>query len=246
MFNPQHYLSDPMVLAMNLEERGAYSTLLLGLWLQPEPGVVVADARVLATLSRATTEEWARVVGAVSRAFDTTERPGFWVQKRMVGTHKRQIDWARMRSEAGKRGNAIRWHDERKIAKRSQTDRKSIVVMGMVMGKSKSKEVSTSVQSGEGSAPAFTIPVKGGLFGIGQDVLEGLKATYPSVNVENQLAMMADWCKANPGKQKTMRGAMRFVTGWLRREQKAPKKPNPRARSDAEYAETNLKGGTEP
>ena len=42
---------------------------------------------------------------------------------------------------------------------------------------------------------------------------------YPAVDVIQQLRNMRGWLLANPTKRKTKRGIMRFVTGWLGREQ---------------------------
>lgn len=44
-------------------------------------------------------------------------------------------------------------------------------------------------------------------------------ALYPAVDVRQQLRSMRGWLDANPGKRKTQRGIMRFINGWLSREQ---------------------------
>lgn len=110
-FSPRDYLRDPAIVAMRcrLDARGAYSTMLLELWDQDEPGVAPDDDAVLAGLAWATPEEWAKVRALVARAFDTTSRPGFWVQKRMVREYRRQSEYHRERSNSGKRGSDKRW-----------------------------------------------------------------------------------------------------------------------------------------
>lgn len=45
------------------------------------------------------------------------------------------------------------------------------------------------------------------------------KGTYPAVDVEQELKKMASWSDANPAKRKTRRGIVRFINGWLSREQ---------------------------
>jgi len=42
---------------------------------------------------------------------------------------------------------------------------------------------------------------------------------YPAVDVIQQLRAMNGWLNANPKKRKTKSGILRFVNGWLAREQ---------------------------
>lgn len=42
---------------------------------------------------------------------------------------------------------------------------------------------------------------------------------YPAVDILQELNAMRGWCLANPGKRKTPRGIMKFINGWLSREQ---------------------------
>lgn len=52
---------------------------------------------------------------------------------------------------------------------------------------------------------------------------------YPSVDVLQQLRNMKAWCNANPTKRKTKRGILRFINGWLSREQDRPHFNNPKS-----------------
>jgi len=72
----------------------------------------------------------------------------------------------------------------------------------------------------------FDLPVVGGeIFPVyGEDVNEWSEA-FPGVDVTSELKSMIQWCKSNPKKQKTRRGARKFITGWLSRAQDKPK-PN--------------------
>ena len=47
---------------------------------------------------------------------------------------------------------------------------------------------------------------------------------YTGVDVVRELGRMRQWCISNPSKRKTARGARRFVTNWLDREQNSPKR----------------------
>jgi uncharacterized protein YdaU (DUF1376 family) len=110
LFYPDDYLSDPAVLKMTLLGRGAYGgALLYNLWLQPEPGVVEDNDRLLAALALCSPEDWAQVKQEVAAAFDVTTRPGFWIQKRMVAEHQAQCRWIKAKSKAGKASAKARW-----------------------------------------------------------------------------------------------------------------------------------------
>lgn len=45
------------------------------------------------------------------------------------------------------------------------------------------------------------------------------KATYPAVDVEQELRKMGAWCDSNPTRRKTKRGIERFINNWLSRTQ---------------------------
>ena len=47
---------------------------------------------------------------------------------------------------------------------------------------------------------------------------------YPNVDVMQQLRKMCGWLDANPKNRKTKGGILRFVNGWLAREQDKPRK----------------------
>lgn len=55
------------------------------------------------------------------------------------------------------------------------------------------------------------------------------RTLYPAVDVEQELRNMRGWLDANRAKRKTKNGILRFIAGWLAREQdsgrKAPSKP---------------------
>ncbi len=45
------------------------------------------------------------------------------------------------------------------------------------------------------------------------------KATYPAVDVEQELRKMGAWCDSNPTRRKTRRGVEKFINNWLSRTQ---------------------------
>ena len=65
-----------------------------------------------------------------------------------------------------------------------------------------------------------TIPLLNGAdFPIYQADIDSWKGTYPAIDVPRTLRVMREWCLSNPKKRKTVRGARRFITSWLEREQ---------------------------
>ena len=69
--------------------------------------------------------------------------------------------------------------------------------------------------------PAFiSIPlISGEEHPIYKHEIEEWVATYPAVDIVQQLRNMRQWCLSNPRKKKTARGIRRFITGWLERKQ---------------------------
>lgn len=106
---PDDFENDPAVVAMSLAGCGAYMHLLNSAWNLPEPGVLPDDDTLLARWARATPKEWRRLRAEVERAFDTTSRPGYWLQKRMMAERYAQAERFRKASEAGRKANATRW-----------------------------------------------------------------------------------------------------------------------------------------
>ena len=56
-------------------------------------------------------------------------------------------------------------------------------------------------------------------FPIYQDQVDSWVQLYPAVYIMQELRNMKGWCENNPKKRKTKSGILRFVNGWLSREQ---------------------------
>ena len=65
----------------------------------------------------------------------------------------------------------------------------------------------------------ISIPIQGGEFPVRQDFVDTLSDAYPIVDVPQTLKEIKAWCLANPSKQKTARGASRFINSWCERIQ---------------------------
>ena len=62
----------------------------------------------------------------------------------------------------------------------------------------------------------------GSLFGITQNQVDKWAGLYPAVDIMQELRNMRGWLESNPKKRKTKTGILRFVNGWLSREQDRP------------------------
>lgn len=80
----------------------------------------------------------------------------------------------------------------------------------------------------ENNCPNFvlSIPLNDGTeFPISAQNVQEWENLYPAVDVMAALRKMRGWCLANPKNRKTQRGIMRFINGWLARDQdNAPRK----------------------
>ena len=64
-----------------------------------------------------------------------------------------------------------------------------------------------------------------------QDQVEEWSELYPAVDVMQGLRNMKGWLDSNPTRRKTKRGILRFVTGWLSKEQDRSRAVRPHASS---------------
>lgn len=63
----------------------------------------------------------------------------------------------------------------------------------------------------------------GSTYSIFKDQLEEWTELFPAVDVMQELRKMKSWLDSNPSRRKTKRGILRFVNGWLSKEQDKPR-----------------------
>lgn len=90
--------------------------------------------------------------------------------------------------------------------------------------KSNSKEAMSAEAKQVRSAPsgkvAGTIPLNTGRqFQVFEEQVQTWAATYPAVDVRQELREIRAWCDSNPSRRKTERGVLKFINAWLAREQ---------------------------
>ena len=134
LFEPARFKNDLAVMNMTLAGRGAYAILFCECWDMPEPGVLPDDDVMLATFARTDLDSWRDVREEVSKAFDTTSRPGFWVQRGTVETYERQCGYFETKEVAGRQGGIASGEARRKQrrSRRSSTGSSSIEPVGVV------------------------------------------------------------------------------------------------------------------
>ena len=79
--------------------------------------------------------------------------------------------------------------------------------------------------------PVAMLPLTDGTeYAVLPETAAELQSLYPAVDVNQELRNMRGWLIANPKNRKTRAGIMRFVNGWLAREQNQsrPEKSSPR------------------
>lgn len=117
---------------------------------------------------------------------------------------------SRKLSEAGKKGAAKRWTEEKDshpIATPYENDG------------NKSKVKKSKVNNSKENTYARNIILNDGTYlEISDADIARWKSIYQYTDVDYQIKKMIEWCLNNPQKRKTSRGIGRFITNWLSRE----------------------------
>ena len=78
----------------------------------------------------------------------------------------------------------------------------------------------------EGGTAEAELPLcDGTAYGVTAGQAAEWASLYPAVDVRQQLRNMRGWLEANPTRRKTRRGILRFICGWLSREQDKGRPP---------------------
>lgn len=68
-----------------------------------------------------------------------------------------------------------------------------------------------------------------------EDQVKEWTELFPAVDVMQELRKMKNWLNSNPSRRKTKRGILRFVNGWLCKEQDRPKAQRPLKQSNETF-----------
>lgn len=118
-FYPRDFLADANVIAMTLEERGLYITLLACAWIE---GSIPAEAPEIARLVHYPEKQFRRVWGRVSRCFKPREDDGRLINPRLESERVIQAEFRRERSEAGRIGGLTRASKAKTDASRASAE----------------------------------------------------------------------------------------------------------------------------
>lgn len=116
-FYPRDFLSSRAVAAMHPTARGGYVHLLCHAWLSDRPGWLPDDEKLLAALS-GLGERWSDHRDSIARAWRI--RKGWWVQIKLVESHRAYAKHKNSQSARGKAGAVARWAASDKMLKHSQ------------------------------------------------------------------------------------------------------------------------------
>jgi len=225
--------SDPKIMAMRnvygSEGYGWYWVIVEllaeqdGYKLQLKPWLY--DAIAMAMLCDANTA--AQFVTDCIEKFELFQSDGecFWSNSlcRRMEKRKQIIE---KRSAAGKIGAAARWGNVNRIANVSQTHSKTIAKHSK--GK-ESKDINKDINNNicaeqdkpaPAPPPVITLPLNDKTeYPVTQSQVDEWKELYPAVDVMQQLRNMKGWLDANRSRRKTKAGILRFINGWLAKEQ---------------------------
>lgn len=136
----QFYVQDFLIGTSHFsaEETGAYIRLLCYQW---DNGLVENDEQKLKKISGISVKKMEKILKKFSKTKD-----GHYKNLRLEKERKKQADLRKRRSDAGKKGNEIKYGSRKATAKGSQSDRKGIALQS-------SSSSSTSVISAEGLSP---------------------------------------------------------------------------------------------
>lgn len=243
---PKDYLSSTPVMMMSLAQEGAYRRLLDYQWLNGWVPDCISD---LARLCRITPREMEKLWPGLAPCFGPHPSGTGLANPRLEKEREKQRAYRDKMTKAGKAGAAARWteSDRNEEEPKPQTDRNAIArepqcdSMPLQFASSSPSAIATPVTKKEEllappSAPAEAPPAsrevpilvypcipgkksKGDEWGLLPAQLAEWEATYPAVNVPQQLREALAWVKAKPTNRKTYDGMPAYLNAWLGREQ---------------------------
>lgn len=228
----QDLLSDANVMAMALDELGAYMKLLAIVW--NERGVLNPsdDPDRFARMLGCPRDDFDRIWGAISRCFYTDD-VGRVQHQRLDKERKQQAAW-RKRAQLGGLAKAAKQRASRQEADDRQCSEPAQVCTSSSSSSSSStsedqeqkKDISsepprTAPSEPEDDSPSVlifpTIGLDGAEWHLRQRLVTELEGLFPGLDVVGGARTALAWVRASPTRRKTGRGMRKFLTGWLTR-----------------------------
>jgi uncharacterized protein YdaU (DUF1376 family) len=220
------YLGDTQHLST--EQHGAYLLLLMAMW--RAGGMLPDDDVKLARMVRLSPARWRKVRPEIITLFDSED--GQISQKRLRAEYEKAQEKSQKRADAGKAGGKAK----------ALKDNKSRLANARVLPRHSLEpepepEVSKIDLTSFGLAPSAACAAAHAAgsefirlptnrfekFGEEVIIFEGkiieFGEIYPAIDIRAQIRAMKGWLLNNRDKRKTRSGMMRFVNGWLSKEQ---------------------------
>ncbi len=121
----REWLTDPVVVAMTAQERGAYINLLCHAWIAAEPCTLGDDARCLAKQADVTLAHWNRMSSRVLSAFEL--RDGAWHSPELQRLYTDMVDRASKRADAGRQGGQAKATNARRLLRQSGSNAEAML-----------------------------------------------------------------------------------------------------------------------
>ena len=150
-FYPADFLADENVRLMNNQARGCYIMLLCHCWRE---GSIPSDIEELAALCGEDVEAMRVMWSRVGKCFTPkTKMNGRLVQRRLLKEKRKQDEYHKRKSDAGKKGAKARWDKELEQPKENDTANGSAIDVPMAKNCS-SASTSASASSSSASSTA--------------------------------------------------------------------------------------------
>lgn len=187
-------------------ERGHYAVLLIIQW---EQGGLPPEVERLSLVSPGLSDCWGRLEGKFPVWDDGMRR-----NRRLEEHRAKSLALKRARSQAGAKGNAVRWGSQGE----SLDDRKATterIATGSPPSPSPSPQEKKKSNSSISSGGLAAFPCDDGQWVPTNDMVAEWQETYADIDIAAQLRKARQWCVDNVDRRKTKRGMRRFIGSWL-------------------------------
>lgn len=234
----QFYIGDYLKETPHLstEQHGAYFLLLLAMW--GAGGHLPNDDAKLARIVHLSTVRWRKIKDDVIEFFEVEEDK--ITHKRITSDIKKVEKKSEVRASAGRAGGVAKSLKKNKpdLANATDLPKHSSDIRDHISEREDTSSLHSDVCA-ESQATAAQVPAKADLFQLpifitiptnrfatkGEEApiteakVAEWQATYPGVDVRQQLLRARQWCIDKPERRKTVKGMHSFINSWLARQQ---------------------------
>lgn len=206
------YLADTSHL--NCAESGAYLHLIMHYW---QRGSLPNDPRKLASIARATPEQWYSMSDTIAEFFGVG-----WTHARIDRELEETRKAYERRALAGKKGGNAKASNAKAMPQQCSSNHNH---------NHKIEDIGANAPISPEpakAAPAVVIglpTVSDGDYPVSESDIAEWASAFPAVDVPQQLAVARQWLIANPTRRKTKRGMRKFIVSWLDRRQNSGPAP---------------------